>query len=274
MKNLKLYIGYLGLILFSLSQWSCEDNESGVDLIGLEARFISEVTARTVVFTNVSNDATSYLWDFGDNTTSTAANPTKVFDNGTFTVTLTAFDEQGDTASFEQTYTINCETDENIDPAANNLNWTFLNSNGNSAFDAFGGLGGGIVLNPVQDAVNGSCSVFLYNKLAGCQVWSGAGYGLSTPLDFATMTDKVFTLKVLAETQVTDVTLLLEFMPFPNNNPFQQRTATISQTGVWEELTFDFSNVNTGTFQNLVIYFERNAPCDGDIYYFDDLIQQ
>jgi len=78
----------------------------------------------------------------------------------------------------------------------------------------------------------------------------------------------------LAETQVTDVTLLLEFMPFPANNPFQARVASITQVGEWQELTFDFSNVNSGTFKNIVIYFERNVACDGDVYYFDDITQE
>ena len=41
-------------------------------------------------FTNMSERATSYLWDFGDGTTSTAANPSHSFHPGTFSVKLTA----------------------------------------------------------------------------------------------------------------------------------------------------------------------------------------
>ena len=149
-----------------------------------------------------------------------------------------------------------------------------MNANNNSSFDAFGNIGGGIVTNPKLDAINSSCNVFQYTKTPGCETWSGAGYVLNTSLDFSTMTEKVFKLKVYAATQITDVTLLLEFQPFPNNNPFEQRVASITQVGEWQELTFDFSNVNAGTFKNIVIYFERGAACDGDVYYFDDLIQQ
>lgn len=44
-----------------------------------------------IAFTNLSTNATSYLWNFGDNTTSTDANPTHTFTaNGTYTITLTA----------------------------------------------------------------------------------------------------------------------------------------------------------------------------------------
>jgi hypothetical protein len=81
-------------------------------------------------------------------------------------------------------------------------------------------------------------------------------------------------MKVLAETQLTEVTLRLEFMAFPNTEPSQDRVASITQLGEWQELTFDFTDVPSGTFQSMIIYFERNATCDGDIYYYDDIIQQ
>lgn len=49
-------------------------------------------TPDSVAFTNTSALATSYLWDFGDGTTSTLTNPTHVYETAdSFTVTLTAF---------------------------------------------------------------------------------------------------------------------------------------------------------------------------------------
>jgi PKD repeat protein len=49
-----------------------------------------------VTFTNFSNDADSYLWDFGDTGTSTEENPVHVYVQvGKFTVTLTAFGPGG-----------------------------------------------------------------------------------------------------------------------------------------------------------------------------------
>ena len=61
-------------------QTSCDDNESGVDFVGFEARFVSDVNNRTVTFINLSNEATSFVWDFGDGTTSTFVNPVKTYD--------------------------------------------------------------------------------------------------------------------------------------------------------------------------------------------------
>jgi PKD repeat protein len=50
----------------------------------------------TVTFTNQSTNATSYEWNFGDNTTSTATNPTKVYSSsGTFNVKLKAMNASG-----------------------------------------------------------------------------------------------------------------------------------------------------------------------------------
>lgn len=56
----------------------------------------SPCSGANVTFTNISTGATSYLWEFGDGTTSTDPNPTHLFTatpgNGTqqFFVTLTA----------------------------------------------------------------------------------------------------------------------------------------------------------------------------------------
>ncbi|WP_298421925.1 PKD domain-containing protein [uncultured Kordia sp.] len=276
MKFLKYKITLLSLVIVSLTMFtSCEDNESGIDIIGLEAKFVKEIESKTISFINVSNGATSYLWNLGDGTTSTLSNPVKRYDNGTYTVSLTAYNDDGASSVFEETFIIDgCvdETAENIDPANGDLNWTFLNSD--STFDAFGNIGGAVVSNPVLDAVNSSCFVQIYEKTNGCETWSGVGVELATSLDFSTITNKTFKMKVLAENQVTDVTLRLEFMPFPNVNPFQERIATITQVGQWQELSFDFTNVTSGTFKSMIIYFERNTACDGDIYYFDDITQE
>lgn len=283
MKNIIRKINIVLLLVLSLVVViSCEDNEEGVTNPGeigtaVNARFTRAQDGKTVSFINISENATNYMWDMGDGTTSTLINPEKRYVNGTYTVTLTASNDNEDSSTTSSTFIIDgCvdETSENLDPANDApLNFTFLNTNGDGGFGAFGNIGGGIVNNPVLDVVNSSCNVAQYVKAAGCETWSGSGYLLPTPLDFASMSNKIFKIKVLAETQITDVTLLLEFQAFPNNNPFVQRVASITQVGEWQELTFDFSDVNSGTFQNMIVYFERGAACDGDVYYFDDLIQ-
>ena len=52
-------------------------------------------TGDTVTFTNCSDNADSYLWEFADGTTSTEANPTHVFTaTGSFSVTLTVTNDK------------------------------------------------------------------------------------------------------------------------------------------------------------------------------------
>ncbi|HQV01111.1 MAG TPA: PKD domain-containing protein, partial [Bacteroidia bacterium] len=56
-----------------------------------------------VLFENKSKDAATFLWDFGDGTTSTASNPTKTYNaGGTYTVSLTATGEGGSASVSKQ----------------------------------------------------------------------------------------------------------------------------------------------------------------------------
>jgi len=98
-------------IALSFLMVSCEDNESGITFQGLDANFIiGGNEAGTVQFVNTSTGAVSFLWNFGDtgdNSTSTAASPTKVYDaSGTYMVTLTVTDEQGNSDSLQEEVTV------------------------------------------------------------------------------------------------------------------------------------------------------------------------
>lgn len=65
-------------------------------------------------FTNLSQNATHYLWDFGDGSTSDEESPTRVYDwpGGTFTVTLYAGNEC-DTSEFTLTVTVGLDVSVN-----------------------------------------------------------------------------------------------------------------------------------------------------------------
>lgn len=59
----------------------------------------------SVSFTNLSQGADSYLWDFGDGNTSTSTNPTHSYTSvGTYTVSLEATNEAGDTTETKINY--------------------------------------------------------------------------------------------------------------------------------------------------------------------------
>jgi PKD repeat protein len=75
-------------------------------LPGSTAQFTHTVSGSTAVFTNQSSNANTYNWNFGDNTTSNAVNPSHTYtQNGTYTVTLTVTGPCG-TATFTQVVTI------------------------------------------------------------------------------------------------------------------------------------------------------------------------
>ena len=198
MRLFKHKIGILSIILLAITTvFSCDSEENAIPRPGLEARFVSSMELRTVAFTNISNDATSYSWDFGNGTGSTQIDPIVTFENGIYTVTLTAYDGKGNSDTYQDTLVIDVdictdETAENLNPSNGDLNWTFLTTNGDATFDAFGDIGGSIVGNPVFDGINTSCNVYKYEKFAGCQTWSGTGIALSSPINFSTTTNKTF----------------------------------------------------------------------------------
>jgi len=79
-----------------------------------DALFTLNQTDATVSFLNSSDNADSYLWDFGDGLTSDEANPTHQFmDEGTFLITLTATNGCG-----TDTWTDEVTIDEVIVPLA------------------------------------------------------------------------------------------------------------------------------------------------------------
>jgi hypothetical protein len=71
------------LIVFdSLKKWN-------IGIYDPKASFSSITASNTVTFTNTSQNATSYFWDFGDSKSATIANPTHTYaSKGTFSVRL------------------------------------------------------------------------------------------------------------------------------------------------------------------------------------------
>jgi PKD repeat protein len=66
----------------------------------------SQNTSGTVNFTNTSNRATTYNWNFGDGASTTETNPSHTYSNaGTYNVTLTA-DGTGGSGSNTQSISV------------------------------------------------------------------------------------------------------------------------------------------------------------------------
>jgi len=113
--------GTYNVTLTVTDKHGCSDNITKTEYItvnkGPTADFSSNVTdccgPLTVQFsdnsTAGSNNITSWYWDFGDGTNSTAQNPSHIYDAGTYNVTLTVTDSHGcsDTKTEENYITSN-----------------------------------------------------------------------------------------------------------------------------------------------------------------------
>lgn len=79
----------------SINLWSGVTNDTFNNVVGPHANFIANDTtlcySGTVIFTNLSTNATSYQWSFGDGATATTINPTHTYtSSGLYTVRLIA----------------------------------------------------------------------------------------------------------------------------------------------------------------------------------------
>ena len=107
MKHLIKKAGILSLIILAMSFLGCEeDDEIGLPRVVALFTQTQVENSGVVSFINLSVNADTFMWDFGDGTTSTQLNPTKNFAEGTFTVTLTAMSVSGAEDIFTDDLTI------------------------------------------------------------------------------------------------------------------------------------------------------------------------
>ena len=103
-------IKLLSFLLLFLGFTSCESNDDENVKKSVEAgyTYVRDAAPGAITFINTSEYADSYFWDFGDGTTSTSKNPTKIFqETGEYVVTLIAKNDKYDeTNSFSSTVSI------------------------------------------------------------------------------------------------------------------------------------------------------------------------
>jgi hypothetical protein len=127
-----------------------------------------------------------------------------------------------------------------------------------------------VIENPQATGINTSAMVSQMVKNPG-QVWGGSYITLATPINFSV--NKTFRMKVFSPRE--DAKVLLKVEELGNNSVFYEVEETISVANDWEELTFDFSDINTGeSYQNIVIIFDNGTQGDGSpnfTFLFDDI---
>lgn len=138
-----------------------------------------------------------------------------------------------------------------------------------SWFD-FDGGNATVVNNPFASGINTSAKVTKMVKNAG-QVWGGSFLTLNGPINFAL--SRQLRMKVYSPRAGAKVLLKVENSA--NSAQNFEREVIISNGNAWQELSFDFSGINTGnTYDRVVIIFDLGTMGDGSpnfTYYFDDI---
>jgi hypothetical protein len=135
-------------------------------------------------------------------------------------------------------------------------------------FVNFGGGNATVINNPFVGGINTSTKVGRMIKSAG-EVYGGSLIGLVNPINFSVK--KTFKMKVYSPRVGAKVLLKVEG---PNGAAFEKEVATTT-ANAWEELTFDYSAINTGlSYQSVVLIFDLGTMGDGSAnftFYFDDI---
>ena len=107
MKQLFKHAKWAAVVLLAIFVLSCSKNETDPlpEVISSFTQVVNNTTG-VVTFTNTSTNATTYLWDLNDGTTSTAKDPVNTYTTGTYTVKLTASNAEGGTATSQNTFTV------------------------------------------------------------------------------------------------------------------------------------------------------------------------
>ena len=138
----------------------------------------------------------------------------------------------------------------------------------NYAFSDFGNVTSGVMDNPDASGINTSARVARSVKPSGAETWGGSFLTLENPIDFST--NKVFKMKVWSPKSGAVVKLKVENLT--DGNISSEVDAITTVASAWEELSFDFSAIDTNNdYQKVVLFFDFGNPGDDAAYYFDDI---
>ena len=255
LKNTKLIAFFLMAIIYV----GC--SEDVVELPKMTAGFtytLNENTG-TVEFINISENATNYSWDFGDEvpvvpaSTSLEVNPIKSYMNGTYTVILKAMNAAVAISYFEDIIVINM-------PLPLGLPMTFDNDNVNYSATAFDGAAYEVVENPAPGGSNDVASMVASITNSGA-AYEGLFFELQTAIDLTT--NNTIRMNFWSDTAVS-ILLKLE-----QGTAFTEVSANHTGAG-WEELQFTFTA--RASYSKLVVFVDPTGT-KGGTFYMDDIVQ-
>ena len=137
-------------------------------------------------------------------------------------------------------------------------------------FTNFDGGGATKITNPYKSGIDTSANVGKMVKSAG-QTWGGSWISMIAPMDFSV--NKIFKVKVYMPKVGSKMTLKVENATNAGFNYEKEVVGTVANA--WEELTFDYSAIDTSKqYNHLVIIFDNGTMGDGSAnftYLFDDV---
>lgn len=254
MKNLFKKIKQVSILILAISFIGCEDDDAVLPKLTAGFTHTIDADTGTVTFINTSVNASSYAWDFGDESTSTLINPVNVYAEGTYTIVLVASNVAGAIDTFTDEITISI-------PEIATLPITFDGENTTYDPTVFDGTSFEIVTNP---DLSGSNAV---ESNVGAITNSGATYeGLFFELGAAVnlSSDQSIKMNFWADAPI-DVLLKLE------DGTAADTEDTASHTGTgWEELMFTFNS--SASYPKLTLFVDGAGTTAGT-FYFDDVTQ-
>jgi hypothetical protein len=255
MKRLTKNIQIFSLLALFIAFLGCnEDDDSELPQVVAGFTHTINQSTGTVSFLNTSSDADSYVWDFGDDTSSTEINPIKTYGTGTFTIVLTAKNAAGSSSTFEDTIVIDI-------PLPVTLPITFDDVNVIYDATAFNGASFEIVDNPDPSGSNSTVSKVGEVTNAGFE-FEGIFFNLGEPVNLET--EKTVLANFWSNTPI-DVLIKLENA----DGTFTENAITHGGTG-WEEITFTFSS--SESFSVLTLFVDAPGTTAGT-FYIDDIRQ-
>ena len=134
-------------------------------------------------------------------------------------------------------------------------------------YTPFGNAEVSVVSNPDISGSNTTSTVTEFNKVSGAEVWAGAFFDVTTPVDNLNF-NKV---SILSWSPKAGATVRFKIENSADNTQFYEVDAITSTTNAWEELVFDISAAENYTYDRIVIFYDFGNTGDGTTYYFDEI---
>ncbi|WP_242092436.1 carbohydrate binding domain-containing protein [Aestuariivivens sediminicola] len=254
MKNIFKVFRKISVFILALSFLGCEDDDVVLPKVTAGFTYTVNIDTGTVTFINISDNANTYKWDFGDGTSSTFINPSKTYENGTYTIVLEAINVSGAKDTFQDEITI-------LIPEIATVPISFDGENTKYDPEVFGGASFAVVDNPDPSGANASVSKVGEITNSGA-AFEGFYFDLGMPLDLSTLK----TVKALFWSNAP-ISVLLKLEN--GTGADIETTANHGGTG-WEEIYFTFDS--SSSYSRFTMFVDGPGTTSGK-FYIDDISQ-